>query len=398
MSTKPRAGAVATKPVPRPWLTPAVRGFSAASLFSDFGHELVTALLPGFLTALGGPPLAIGLVEGISSLAQAWAGLAGGRLADYSPHRRQWVVAGYFATALKALIAFVFWWPWVIVLRTAAWVGRGARGPIRNTLIAEEVPVEGRGRAYGFREAWDSAGAVLGPVAATLLVAHWGARTLMAWSAVPGLLAVAAVLLWVRDRRPVDAIPVSGRTPLSPPFRRARAALVQFQVGWVAPALFILRVERSAPGHPVELAIGLYVLHNVAYALTAFPAGALADRIGPSILLKITGLLGALTLAGWAIPGTPVLLWAFLFISAGIVTALWETVQKPWILTRLGATLQGEGFGQLSASLGVGQLVGNVLVTALWTLVGPVWAFGIAAALALQGALQLWRVDRTAAR
>jgi MFS family permease len=169
-------------------------------------------------------------------------------------------------------------------------------------------------------------------------------------------------------------------------------------VGWVAPALFILRVERSAPGHLVELAIGLYVLHNVAYALTAFPAGALADRIGPSILLKITGLLGALTLAGFAIPGTPVLLWAFLFISAGIVTALWETVQKPWILTRLGATLQGEGFGQLSASLGVGQLVGNVLVTAFWTLVGPVWAFGIAAALALQGALQLWRVDRTAAR
>ena len=377
------------------WLTPSVKGFSGASFFSDFGHELATSLIPGFLTALGAPPIALGLVEGISQLAQSGAGLWGGTLADQNPRRRRWVAVGYAATALKALMALVFWWPWIVVIRTVAWTGRGMRGPIRNTLLSEEVPPEGRGKAFGFREAWDTAGAVLGPVAALLLVARLGSRTLLAWSAVPGLLAVAVVLWWVREHRRPTPRAHAGPAP-SPAYRQGLRALSQFQVGWVAPTLFILRVERALPHGGVVTAIGLYVLFNIAYAASSYPAGAMSDRVGPGRLLRGAGLLAVLTLAGFALPGTHLVLWGALFAAAGIVTAAWETARQPWMLGRMDPKERGRGFGRVEASLGVSQLIANIAVAALWTAVGPIWAFGLAAALAAQGTARLWAATRRA--
>jgi len=374
------------------WLTPTVWGFSLASLFSDFGHELVTALIPGFLTGLGAPPVALGLVEGVSNLAQSLAGLAGGRLADQSPRRVQWVVAGYAATGLKALLALVFWWPWVIVIRTMAWVGRGSRGPIRNTLIAEDVPAGQRGRAYGFREAWDTAGAVLGPLAAALLASRIGVRPLIAWSAVPGALGLVAVWLLVRDH-PHRVVAPHESVPLPPTYRRARNAAVLFQLGWIAPTLLILRVERANPGHAITLAVALYVLHNLTYALASYPVGQWADKRGAPTLLKVAGVTALLVLIGFALPVRSTALWAVLFAAAGVVTALWETAQKPWILNTLHGAPAGAAFGQLSAGLGLSQWAGNLLVTGVWTVVGASAAFGVAALLALIGATRVWMVD-----
>lgn len=385
----------AAPPQAETWLTPAVKGFSAASFFSDFGHELATALIPGFLTALGAPPIALGLVEGVSLLAQSAAGLWGGALADHSPRRQRWVVVGYLATALKALMALVFFWPWIVVIRTLAWTGRGMRGPIRSTLLAEEVPEAHRGRAYGFREAWDTAGAVLGPVAALLLVATLGSRTLLAWSAVPGALAVVVVLWWVRDHRPPRPH-AAVRTAVSPAYRRGLLALAQFQVGWVAPTLFILRVERALPHNGVVTAILLYVVFNVFYAACAYPAGIWADKMGAGAVLWMAGALGVVTLAGFALPGVHVLLWGVLFAAAGAVTAGWESARQPWMLGRMTTGERGRGFGRVEASLGVSQLIANVAVAGIWTLVGPTWAFGLAALMAAQGTFSLWNAHRAA--
>ncbi len=138
------------------WRTHNVWTFSLGSMFSDWGHEMVTALMPGFLAALGAPPIALGVTEGVSNLVQAWAAVWGGRVSDRDPRRHRVLIAGYTLTGLKALIAAVYWWPWVVVLRTVGWAGRGARGPIRDAYIAEEVAQDQVGKAYGLREAFDT--------------------------------------------------------------------------------------------------------------------------------------------------------------------------------------------------------------------------------------------------
>jgi MFS family permease len=125
---------------------------------------MITALLPGFLVLLGAPAIALGVIEGVSNFAQSVAELWGGREADRVPSRVSWLQAGYAATALKAAIALVPSWGWIVLIRTVAWLRRGVRGPMRDALIADDVPQESWGKAYGFREALDTIGAFLGPL------------------------------------------------------------------------------------------------------------------------------------------------------------------------------------------------------------------------------------------
>ncbi|PZS09347.1 MAG: MFS transporter, partial [Chloroflexi bacterium] len=96
------------------WLTRNVLSFGLSSFFSDLSHELVTALLPGFPLTLGAPPIGLGLIEGISNFGQSLAEFWGGREADRSSNRVPLMNAGYLATALKAAIALVPSWPWII--------------------------------------------------------------------------------------------------------------------------------------------------------------------------------------------------------------------------------------------------------------------------------------------
>ena len=85
----------------RQWLTPGVRGIGAASLLSDLGHEVPTALLPSLLTTtLGAPASALGRIEGLADGLAGVARLGGGALADDPDRRRAVAVGGYITTAV----------------------------------------------------------------------------------------------------------------------------------------------------------------------------------------------------------------------------------------------------------------------------------------------------------
>ncbi len=135
-------------------------------------------------------------------MSDALAGLAklgGGALADDPDRRRSVAVGGYAATAVlsAAIGAATATWH-VALLRAGAWTARGLRGPARNALLADAVPAEAYGRAYGFERAMDNLGAILGPLAAVALVATVGTRWAIGVSVVPGLLATVAVIYAIR--------------------------------------------------------------------------------------------------------------------------------------------------------------------------------------------------------
>ncbi|HBQ94854.1 MAG TPA: hypothetical protein DD856_07270, partial [Sulfobacillus sp.] len=98
------------------WRSRNVWGFSLASLFSDMGHELVTTVLPAFLLTIGAPVFALAVIEGVSNFSQSLASLWGGKWADNRKSRERIVVAGYVMTGIKAVIALVTYWPWIVVL------------------------------------------------------------------------------------------------------------------------------------------------------------------------------------------------------------------------------------------------------------------------------------------
>src|SRR3984957_10426996 len=108
------------------WLTRGVLGIGLASLFSDWGHEAATALLPAFLASLGAPAVVLGVIEGVSDGFSSFAKLAGGFIADHPSWRKPTGVIGYFATAVTTFgYAFAQTWPTVLLLRAFGWMGRG---------------------------------------------------------------------------------------------------------------------------------------------------------------------------------------------------------------------------------------------------------------------------------
>jgi len=158
------------------------------------------ALLPNLLTStLGAPASALGLIEGLSDGLAGAARLAGGALAD-DPHRRRTLaVGGYTTTAVLSGLIGAATAVWQVgVLRAGAWAARGLRVPARNALLADIVPASVYGRAYGFERAMDNLGAIAGPLLALALVGLVGARTAIALSIIPGLLAALAIVYAIR--------------------------------------------------------------------------------------------------------------------------------------------------------------------------------------------------------
>ena len=281
----------------RSWLTPGVRGIGAASFLSDLGHEVPTALLPRLLVStLGAPAAALGLIEGLADGLAGLMRLLGGALADDPERRRNAAVGGYATTAVLTGLIGVAQSVWQVgLLRAGGWAARGLRVPSRNALLADAVPSESYGRAYGFERAMDNLGAVGGPLLALALVAAFSVRTAILVSIIPGLLAVAAILYAIRhlprvttrERQPVRIII---RPLMRGRLGRWMVAVAAFELGNVAATLLILRAtELLSPTRggdsATQLALGLYLAYNVAATVTSVPAGQISDRVGPGGVL-----------------------------------------------------------------------------------------------------------------
>lgn len=155
----------------REWLNANVVGLAINQFLSDFGHEAGTAILPLFLTAIGAPALALGVIEGVADGLSSGAKLFGGWLGGRVAHRRPWAASGYLLTGVTTGLYGLFGsWPSVLVVRAVGWAGRGLRSPLHDALLADSVPRSAHGRAFGFDEAADTVGAVAGPLAALAIL------------------------------------------------------------------------------------------------------------------------------------------------------------------------------------------------------------------------------------
>jgi MFS family permease len=391
MSEQPSAAPPSSR-----WLTRGVLGIGLASLFSDWGHEAATAILPAFIASLGAPAYALGVIEGVSDGLSSFAKLAGGWVADRPKLRKPTGIVGYLATALSTFgYAFTQTWPAVLVVRALGWIGRGSRGPSRDTLLADCVAPGQEGRAFGFERAMDTLGAVLGPLSATALLGVVGARGVLRWTLVPGL-AAAVAFAFLAPKGRADAghhAPsfASSFRSLPKTFWHFLAGVFAHGVGDFAPTLLILRATqilspRLGMERAAAISVGLYTFHNFISAAASYPAGALGDRIGKRGLLAAGYLVATITFAGFIFEPPTILVLVILFGLAGIHQAVQQSLEKSLAAELLPANARGSGFGVLATVNGVGDLVSSVVVGALWSSVSPNAGFLYAGVLTLAGA------------
>jgi MFS family permease len=362
-----------------------VKGLSLVSLFNDFASEMVYPLLPAFITrTLGGGPLMLGLLDGAAELTSSLVKWVSGRLADRPGWQRPLILAGYgLAVLVRPLIAGAGSALQVVGLRVVDRIGKGIRTPPRDALIAEITPPVVRGRAFGFHRAADHFGAVLGSLAAWLLLSRGAeVRSVIAWSVVPGIVAfvvLGAVLRSASGRRPPVAsspdLPdqtrdsrLGTRNSFWPPIL-ALAALTFFRL---PEALLILRLQdRGVAVAAVPLIwAGLHVVRSA----SSYPGGWLSDRLGPRRVVAAGGLLFAVIALVFGIPLAPAQA-AVLFLALGLVAGLTESGERA-VVARLAPVRMGRGFGSYHALVGAAALPAGLLFgwlyqwggarTALW--------------------------------
>jgi MFS family permease len=367
------------------------------SLLMDSSSELVHALLPVFMTGvLGASMLEVGVVEGIAEGTAAITKLFSGTLSDRLGRRKPLVALGYGLAALsKPLFPLATSVSVVLGARFIDRIGKGIRGAPRDALIADVTPAELRGTAYGLRQALDSVGAVVGPLAAAALMVLLASNIrLVLWAAVlPALLAVLLVLFGVRE--PSAQPSTESRTRLAYPglgTLGARYWLILLMGAVLTLARFseAFLLLRAAD---LGLAIGyvplVLAVMSAIYALTAYPAGLAADRGHRRALLGWG--LGMLIAADAALAGAGSLWVMFLgTVLWGVHMGLTQGLLAALVADAAPAGLRGTAFGVFNLVTGLTLVAASVLAGWLWNAFGPAWTFGCGAAftaVALAGLL-----------
>jgi MFS family permease len=379
------------------WFNRNLVGMCLASLLSDLGHEMATAILPLFILTIGASPAALGVIEGASDGASTFAKVGGGRIADLAGLRQKVASLGYLITGLATgSFALAQSWFGLLIARTIGWMARGTRGPCRDNLLVESVPRAKVGTAFGFHRSADTLGAILGPLVAMLLMHRLGLRRIFVLSLFPGVLSAVAFFFMVREPRDGHetvrpAFP--GWNAAAPPaFRRFLVAVGAFGVGDFAHSMLVLRAAElmGSTARAMSAAVALYVVHNVAHALLSYPIGIVGDCYQRRYLLAASYVIDTVATIGFAIGPrglTPLIL---LFVLEGTVMAAEETLESAVATDLLPADVRGTGFGILAGTNGVGDLVSSIVVGLLWSKVSAEVAFGYGAFMSAIGSLLLF--------
>jgi MFS family permease len=341
------------------------------SLFMDLSSEIYHALLPAFITlVLGLPVTALGAIDGVAEATASFAKLFSGRLSDRSLRRKPWVIGGYGLAALsKPLFPLAGSALTLLAARFADRIGKGIRGSPRDAMLADETPPEIRGRAFGLRQALDTVGALLAPLAAIGLMALLASniRAVFWIAVIPA--AISFLLAWLALREPEQHLAPAKKSPLFSGFRQLDDhtkrllkvgflfALARFSEGFLI--LKGIDVGLSAAMSPLTLAI-----FNLAYVALAYPAGALSDRMSPRTILMVgiaMLIAGNLVLAetgSFAGLVVGAVLWgAHMALTQGIFSRMIaDSAPGELRATSFGAFYFVSGIGGLLASLGAGWL------------------------------------------
>ena len=381
--------------VPAPRLPTAIWVLGFVSLLMDISSEMVHSLLPLFMVGtLGASALVVGLIEGLAEATALIVKVFSGVLSDWWGKRKWLAVFGYALGALtKPLFALAPGIGTVLTARLLDRVGKGVRGAPRDALVADIAPPDMRGAAFGLRQSLDTVGAFLGPLLAVGLMLLWANdfRAVFWVAVVPGLLAVALLMLGVRE----PDRPAGQRR--SNPIRRENLRRLGSAYWWVvglgavftlarfSEAFLVLRAAQS--GVPVALVPLVMVAMNLVYAASAYPFGRLSDRMDHRTLLALglAVLIAAdLVLAAnahWTTLLAGVVLWG---LHMGMTQGLLATM----VADTAPADLRGTAFGFFNLVSGVALLLSSAIAGLLWDRLGASFTFYAGAAfsgLALLG-------------
>ena len=365
-----------------------VLGF--VSMLMDISSEMIHGLLPVYLVSvLGVSALTVGAIEGVAEATALITKIFSGALSDWLGKRKLLAALGYgLAAVTKPAFPLAGSVGWLVAARFVDRIGKGIRGAPRDALIADITPAGLRGASFGLRQALDTIGAFVGPGLAVLLMLATGDNfRLVFWFAV--LPAVASFSLIVFAVREPEATPkgdaakfplrVSELRRLGTRFWLMAGLAAVFTLARVSEAFLILRARSL--GLEAAFAPMVLVVMNVVYALSAYPVGALSDRLGRRGLF-LAGI-ALLVAADLVLAFTPSLVGVALgLVLWGLHMGFTQGLLAALVADTAPADLRGTGFGALNLVIGLATLAAGLIAGELWDQIGPPATFAASAGLA----------------
>lgn len=369
-----------------------VRNLGWVSFFNDVSSEMIYPLLPLFLTqVLGAGVVFVGVIEGIAESISSFLKLFSGWFSDRFQKRKGAILVGYsLASITRPFMALVTSSLQVLFLRSMDRVGKGIRSSPRDALLSQSCKDGERGKAFGFQRAMDHAGAMAGPLIASLLLVTLtkNLRVIFFLAFIP-----ACFCLWILFRGVTD---VPGNRPsTSSPFRLHWKGwnkkfkyflliITLFTLGNSSDAFLLLRAKDLGID-TVAIPILWFVLH-LSKTIFSIPGGMLSDRMGRRGIIILGWTIYGLVYLGFAIASKAYHIWILFFIY-GIFFGLAEGTERAWVADLVEESKRGTAYGAYYFFIGIATLPASLLMGIIWKTLGVPWAFSFGAAMALIAAL-----------
>lgn len=362
------------------------------SLFMDISSEMIYPLLPLFLTGvLGTTKTTVGVIEGIAEATASLLKVFSGYLSDRFGKKKLLMGLGYgISVVSRPVIAGASTWFEVLTARFIDRFGKGVRTAPRDALIAESANSGSMGLAFGFHRSMDTIGAVLGPAAAFALLYFYNddLRLVFYASAVPGLLAVAVIVFFIKERRitkeEAARVPKLSVSSFNGPFRLYMLVVAIFSLGNFADAFLVLQAKNlGVHDHMIPV---VYLLFNLVYAASSTPMGMLGDRIGIRNMVLSGFLVYAVVYFLVGLASTPLHAW-LLFPLYGVYKGMSEGTQKAYLALLAPAERKATAFGVYHTVNGLMLLPASVIAGYLWDTHGAGATFFYGAAMGLVSAV-----------
>jgi MFS family permease len=340
------------------------------SLFGDITYEGARSVTGPYLATLGASASVVGLVSGIGEFVGYALRLASGHLADRT--KAYWLLTfiGYGLLVSIPLLAFAGNWQLAAVLIVLERMGKAIRSPARDTMLSYATKKVGRGWGFAVHEALDQVGAIIGPLAFSLvLVSHDNYREGFTVLWVPALLTL-AVLAIARRKFPVpqnlEAPGETSRQNVQGKLPRVfwlYTIFTLFSVAGFANFQLIsyhLKAQSIVPDAQIPL---IYAVSMGVDALAALLVGKTYDRIGLVSLLAVPLLTLPIPFLAFSHSYSLVLIGMALW---GVVMGIQETIMRAAIADLTPIERRGFAYGIFNAVYGAGWGLGGVVMGLLY--------------------------------
>lgn len=356
-----------------------VKNLGFVSMFTDISSEMIFGILPIFLIdELGLGKGIFGFIEGVGESVGYGSRTFSGALSDKIGKRKPLVFLGYFlSTVAKPLFAISSVWQHVLSVRVTDRLGKGIRNSPRDALLSDSVKSSSVGRAFGLHRSLDSVGAVVGPLIAFFFIPVLDIRDIFWISLIPAAIALVIIIFFVKEKRivPRDTSVLSNfKQVLNGKFLLFMIIFTIFSLG-AFNFSFILLEGMDAGLAPALIPV-IYVVINIAHAISGYPAGILSDRVGPQQILLVGFILFFIVSVMGFSDANTVLMTLGMAAIFGTYIGISITSQKTIVSKIASEKLKGTAFGIYYLFIGVSFLIANTLFGVLLENFGTQYAYG----------------------